>query len=729
VGTFTLDTNAQPNLFKPVDDGGLGLYFPYTAAASDDSGEVGQVKLCTRVEYKMDYRSNGDIGYDSFNLDGKKDSISILDTNYIIDIDLNADFSTFDDTAVQIFKRSNTIFNTEASAAIDVVAYICDDSNAIVTPSSDIGDGKFTDGQDFRICVKPTDENGFYSIEKFVSITCSNDSETRQIVVDGKPDALTILQKFSDDNGYGGTYSAFGSLAFTSVVTSGFLNPVAAELQTAGTTSYENGVQLFFSCSGEVELSVNNDANGNSYNNEVFTPPTDCVRECDVAGARGTDTMDGDTTAIQFQAAVEAYISDPINSPYGNVMNCWDVSAVQNMGKAFRYMKTFNEPLNCWDTGSVTAMNDMFGGAHSFNNDISEWNVGSVTIMTDMFRQAFPFNKDISKWNVGSVTDMSSMFRSASSFNNDISEWNVESVTTMSKMFRSASSFNNDISEWDVGSVIEMSGMFSGANSFNKNISVWNVESVTDMSTMFSGANSFNKNISVWNVGSVTDMSSMFEDANSFNKNISGWNVGSVTDMSSMFEDANSFNKNISKWNVGSVADMSSMFKDAEVFNQYLCDWGDLLLVGTNTERIFDSSGCDIKYDDPAWSGNWCQVCDSRRLVVDDDRNAHKNNINKLVKNNNNNNNNNNNVHQRSGLTTKGTFSTSTKASSINGSINNNSIERKIQEVEENSPFAVAIELGYPTSNESSSSSSSYGQHMSIFGAVIGSAAVIAALL
>jgi hypothetical protein len=122
---------------------------------------------------------------------------------------------------------------------------------------------EFTDGQDFRVCVKPSVPNGFYSVKRFKSVICSNANpiilngggETRQIVVNYQGDALTTLQLFADANGNGGTNSVFGSLAFTSVVTSGFLNP-----DTNGNTFNE------FSCTGEVELSVNDD---------VFTaPPT-----------------------------------------------------------------------------------------------------------------------------------------------------------------------------------------------------------------------------------------------------------------------------------------------------------------------------------------------------------------------------------------------------------------------------------------------------------------------
>jgi hypothetical protein len=234
-GRFVLEDDAKAKLFLQV--GGLGLYFP--GEPTSDSGEIGTLRLCTRVEYTRNYKGAGDdpsVILDNAQ-DNVKESISILDTNYIIDVDLTADFSTFKDTAVSIFKRSNTKLNTEASVEIDVNAYICDIKNKPVKPKTvENPNIVFTAGQNFRICVRPKwREPDYYSVVGFKSITCSNSGETRQIVVDTVPDALTEI----DTEGRR-RKKQDGSLGFTSVVTSGFF------------ASDEND----FKCTGEVILAA-----------------------------------------------------------------------------------------------------------------------------------------------------------------------------------------------------------------------------------------------------------------------------------------------------------------------------------------------------------------------------------------------------------------------------------------------------------------------------------------
>jgi hypothetical protein len=63
---------------------------------------------------------------------------------------VTAGFSTFTNDNVSIFKPTPTIVNTELSAEVDIDAFIYELSNNTVTDSI-----KFTNGQDFRICVKP----------------------------------------------------------------------------------------------------------------------------------------------------------------------------------------------------------------------------------------------------------------------------------------------------------------------------------------------------------------------------------------------------------------------------------------------------------------------------------------------------------------------------------------------------------------------------------------------
>jgi hypothetical protein len=223
-GTFAFTDAGQPLLFGE-GDASLGLYFTDPNAPS----ETGKLKLCTRAEYKVDYSTTGE----------GKETVSVLDTNYVIEIDLTADFSTFSSTDVTIFKRNPTEINTEVSASIEVDAYVCDSENQSVASV------KFTDGQDFRICVAPKNEDTAaftYAIESFDTITCSNSVESRQLVTaGGNADALTIIDVSILD----------GSLGFTSVVTSGFL-----ALDTEGS------VPANFACTGDVKLSAVNSGSG-----------------------------------------------------------------------------------------------------------------------------------------------------------------------------------------------------------------------------------------------------------------------------------------------------------------------------------------------------------------------------------------------------------------------------------------------------------------------------------
>jgi hypothetical protein len=141
-GTFSLNASEQDNLFKTV--GGLGLYFPNDSGTPIDSGQVGELRLCTRLEYVRNYKG---VGLDSSVTDEnsaneEKDSISILDTNYIINVDLTADFSTFNSADVQIFKRANTKLNTDESVTIAVDAYNCDANNAALVDNDGVLCGK-----------------------------------------------------------------------------------------------------------------------------------------------------------------------------------------------------------------------------------------------------------------------------------------------------------------------------------------------------------------------------------------------------------------------------------------------------------------------------------------------------------------------------------------------------------------------------------------------------------
>jgi hypothetical protein len=179
----------------------------------------GQIDVCVRMALKGDYKG-----------DEAEENISFIDTFFIVDVDLTANFESFSGTSVQIYSNQATDLETDVTATVDVEAYLCDSDN-----KKDTDKVKFTDGQDFRICVKPANDDIYkYYVEKYESITCSNDGETRQIVADGNADALTTID---------GSPAADGSLGFTSVVTSGFLTP-------------KNAVLADFKCSGDVSLSA-----------------------------------------------------------------------------------------------------------------------------------------------------------------------------------------------------------------------------------------------------------------------------------------------------------------------------------------------------------------------------------------------------------------------------------------------------------------------------------------
>jgi hypothetical protein len=81
---------------------------------------------------------------------------------------LTADFivTVTNNTKFSIFKRTPTIINTEVSADVDAEAYLCDLNNVRVTDTI-----KFTDGRDFRICVKQAVDDTFvYSVIMLVDL-------------------------------------------------------------------------------------------------------------------------------------------------------------------------------------------------------------------------------------------------------------------------------------------------------------------------------------------------------------------------------------------------------------------------------------------------------------------------------------------------------------------------------------------------------------------------------
>jgi surface protein len=302
-----------------------------------------------------------------------------------------------------------------------------------------------------------------------------------------------------------------------------------------------------------------------------------------------------DNTAFLMDSTIKQaildYVEDPSSSPYGSIVNCWDVSKVTDMSFAFSEMtefiavdliyeeshdsifKDFNEDLDCWDTSSVTSMQGMFAQASSFDGNIGSWNTSSVTDMTLMFAGANVFNADIGSWDTSGVFGMSAMFLGADAFNASIGSWNTSSVTNMAIMFSGAVSFNANIGSWDVSKVTNMENMFVFATSFNQDIGSWDTSNVESMAYMFYEASSFSQNLSLWDTSKVEDMKATFRSAVSFKGDIGPWDTSRVTTMNGMFALAESFEANISSWRTGQVTDMSQMFWFATRFDTDISSW------------------------------------------------------------------------------------------------------------------------------------------------------------
>jgi hypothetical protein len=115
---------------------------------------------------------------------------------------------------------------------------------------------------------------------------------------------------------------------------------------------------------------------------------------CDVPGAKGIPVSND-----EFKQAIEEYwLAFPHKSPYGNVMNCWDVSSVTDMSYAFSCLPTFNERLDCWDVSNVKTMEGMFYAADAFNQPLGRWDISNVVNMDYMFSRAKAFNQDFCNW-------------------------------------------------------------------------------------------------------------------------------------------------------------------------------------------------------------------------------------------------------------------------------------------------------------------------------------------
>ena len=101
-----------------------------------------------------------------------------------------------------------------------------------------------------------------------------------------------------------------------------------------------------------------------------------------------------DVSGIDFADLVTLYLEgddgkDGGNSTFGNItignstdfdayliygdIQCWDVSEVTDMSRAFAFQDEFNTALGWWDVASVTDMSNMFLEASSFNHNLNQW--------------------------------------------------------------------------------------------------------------------------------------------------------------------------------------------------------------------------------------------------------------------------------------------------------------------------------------------------------------------
>jgi len=279
-----------------------------------------------------------------------------------------------------------------------------------------------------------------------------------------------------------------------------------------------------------------------------------------------------------FSQAVQTWIKNPDESPYGPIIGCWDVSNVDNMSSAFLNIKTIegDGSLQCWDTASVSNMDQMFAGCDKFNEHIGTWDVSKVTSTTAMFDSAVSFNRPIGGWDTSQVKAMHGMFAFASSFNQPIGDWNTTHVENMAFMFAAASSFNQPIGSWDV-------------------------EEVEDTTSMFSEATSFNQPLGQWHIGNAHYISSMLKNASKFNQDLCAW---------TQFKSAKGKTKGANKELFKSAGGRRGRRKAALTKNSQEETNKDAKLYNKDASMMFEGTSCPEREDnDPTYTSNWCRKC------------------------------------------------------------------------------------------------------------------------
>merc|ERR1712238_616554 len=111
-------------------------------------------------------------------------------------------------------------------------------------------------GQDFRVCVDVEEEfQEDYKITDFTSVRCGNEQQTRDLVLDGAADELSVVDT---SNVEGSVMASAQAIALDSVITAGFFG------------GDDETMMESFECSGSVEI-VYIGVDGNAKCN---TPPS-----------------------------------------------------------------------------------------------------------------------------------------------------------------------------------------------------------------------------------------------------------------------------------------------------------------------------------------------------------------------------------------------------------------------------------------------------------------------
>jgi len=181
-----------------------------------DGDDSDQMRFCIRVATKMDIAG-----------DGKLEDIGFSDTIISLEVYTIAEFATFSDVRVDIEGLPGSNAKADVSEVVPIVSFLCDDNKEAIG-----NDTSYKIGQDFRLCVAPQDnfesaanrylqeDNIFaarvgakYNVTKFENIQCSNNGESLDLVTDGSPNSLTVVDSIPN---------SVGALSFLSVVTANY---------------------------------------------------------------------------------------------------------------------------------------------------------------------------------------------------------------------------------------------------------------------------------------------------------------------------------------------------------------------------------------------------------------------------------------------------------------------------------------------------------------------------